>query len=128
MSEIEKMYENAGIKQARMCEWLCKDSIFCSPDCQHYGSTKLHYPSFTAEKQLELIKLLAKDDNIYITYYPPYNTYNIRYCVTGFYDGSVMGNREVTNVDFEEALAGIVNDIWQDLTEEEKQQVKGILE
>lgn len=29
---------------------------------------------------------------------------------------------------FEESLASLINLIWQDLTEEEKQQVKGILE
>lgn len=29
---------------------------------------------------------------------------------------------------FEESLAGLINSLWQDLTEEEKQQVKGILE
>ncbi|MBQ5918327.1 MAG: hypothetical protein IIW92_07185, partial [Lachnospiraceae bacterium] len=30
--------------------------------------------------------------------------------------------------EFEESLANLINTIWQDLTEEEKQQVKGILE
>jgi hypothetical protein len=29
---------------------------------------------------------------------------------------------------FSEALASVCNSLWQDLTEEEKQQVKGILE
>ena len=40
---------------------------------------------------------------------------------TDFYGGHFFDN-------FDECLADLVNVIWQDLTEEEKQQVKGILE
>ena len=32
------------------------------------------------------------------------------------------------NNEFDEAIAGLINKLWQSLTEEEKQQVKGILE
>ena len=30
MSEIEKMMQNANIKQNRMCEWTCKDNDLCN--------------------------------------------------------------------------------------------------
>ena len=113
MNEVEKMYENARVEP---------EIIFIDGDISKKEIV------FTAEKQIELIKLLAKNDNIYIIYYPFDNTYNIRYCVSGFYDGSVMGDREVTSVNFEETLAKLINNLWQDLTEEERKQIKEILE
>ena len=126
MSEIEKMYEL--VQPEKRCNTYgtfgqCPHKTWKCEEC-----TSFVYRPFTAEKQIELIKLLAKNDNIYITFYPSDNAYNIRYCATGFYDGSIMGDKEVMNVDFKKALAGIINTIWQDLIEEEKQQVKGILE
>jgi hypothetical protein len=69
-------------------------------DC---GYGKGCYPPFTAEKQIELIKWMV-------------NT-NHRYYLL-----------DVVENDFEESLAKVFNLYWQDLTEEEKQQVKGILE
>lgn len=86
MSEIEKMYENAGIEP----EYIEGENLM------EYSYGTLKYPPFTAEKQIELIKWLV-----------------------------CTGEEEST---FEETLSKQVNDLWQDLTEEEKQQVKGILE
>ena len=81
MSEITKLYENAGIEVPAVRLKIFKDD-----------NGKIYtQPPFTAEKQLELIKWLGAED-------------------------------------FENALAGLINSLWQDLTEEEKQQVKGILE
>lgn len=57
------------------------------------------YSPFTAEKQLELIKWIAC------------NKIN-----------------ECKNIDFGEALAELINSFWQSLTEEDKQQIKEILE
>lgn len=152
MSEIEKMYENADIKPDCTYLFLVDGNgeneaartisigskadlkrliVNCGVKGRVIKSTntlKPFYPPFTTEKQIELIKLFAKNDNIYITFHPSDNAYNIRYCTRGFYDGSIIGDKEVTNVDFKEALAGIINAIWQTLTPEEKQQVKGILE
>lgn len=119
MSEIEKMYENAGINQVcNTCELrgfkrLCPSKELCVRA----------NPPFTAEKQLELIKfcfekyrLLGKTrvagDRCVI--------YNLRFpddypeyidCAT-----------------WEEAIAGLINNFWQDLTEIEKVQIKEILD
>ena len=63
MNEIEKLYDNANIKKKRMCEWTCRGNEFCSTNCEHYESSKEFYP-FTAEKQLELIKWLMKEEKV----------------------------------------------------------------
>ena len=106
MSEIEKMYTRAMIKPLSI--------TVCGVDEQI-----INYPPFTAEKQLKIIKWLSdKADYINIHYDQYKGLFIIQ---TG------MGGLYVCN-EFEQALASRVNAIWQDLTEEEKQQVKGILE
>ena len=106
MSEIEKMYENAGIKPSPTCnncnmlDEYWSNGTYCSTckddkNNDECGIANYIYPPFTAEKQIELIKWLV-----------------------------CTGEEEST---FEETLSKQVNDLWQDLTEEEKQQVKGIL-
>ena len=113
MSEIEKMYELAGInkkcidKRYEKCTGICYD-------CKYFI-----YSPFTAEKQIELIKWSARrEPKVEIGYssecgYWVENPTDIRY---------YFGNQ------FNNALASLINILWQDLTEEEKQQVKEILE
>ena len=104
MSEIEKMMQNANIKQNRMCEWTCKDNDFCNAKCEQYGSTQLYYPPFAAEKQLKIVKMI-----LFSTWW-----LNLK--------------RLQFSEKFDEGLAQMINELWEDLTPEEKQQVKGILE
>ena len=103
MSEIEKMYENAEVKpdhyRCEGCEYDYED--ICPDDCPN---SQAIYPPFTAEKQIELIKWL-------IVHSP-----------------STCLEDEIIVCAFEDSLANIINTLWQELTEEEKQQVKGILE
>ena len=75
------------------------------------------YPSFTAKKQIELIKWLSSKYDIYIVNVDKYSI--------GF--GTCVGEF-CTKENFEDVLAESINHLWQDLTEKEKQQVKGILE
>ena len=117
MSEIEKMYENAGINQVcNTCELrgfkrLCPSKELCVRT----------NPPFTAEKQIKLIKWLSRR-YIEVSNYDAENgrMYNIKPTVGDFATSF--------NYDFSECIAGCINHLWQDLTEEEKQQVKGILE
>lgn len=103
MSEIEKLYENAGVE---------KEERY-SLNCEYYEE----YPPFTATKQLELIKWLGIRDE--------FNFYQNKVTKDWiFYDHE----KDATHYNFELGLASWVNYLWQDLTEEEKQQVKGILE
>ena len=99
MNEVEKMYSNAGVEK----DWRSLP----------YGGIEEYYPPFTAEKQLELIKLLG-NINIDID--------------NGCYMSSEILEVEAHCDTFEETLAEFVNNLWQDLTEEERKQVKGILE
>lgn len=107
MSEIEKLMQNAGVEK----EWKPLP----------YGDIEEYYPEFTAEKQLELIKYLAitkavliKQNRIFI----------------GFETGNPKDLKCVEDLDlnFEETLAGLVNNLWQNLTDTEKAEIKRILE
>ena len=115
MSEIEELYENAGIEKSK-----------CFDDCntctrmscvKNISYVKADYPPFTPEKQLELIKWLGVRDE--------FNFYQNKVTKDWiFYDHE----KDATHYNFELGLASWVYYLWQDLTEEEKQQVKGILE
>ena len=113
MSEIEKLYENAELLYCNKCR---HDSEL---DCLYMCESK--YLPFTAEKQLELIKWLAitrailiKQNRIFV----------------GFETGNPKDLKCSENLDlnFEETLAGLINTLWQDLTEEDKTGIKNILE
>ena len=67
------------------------------------GSPLALHP-FTAEKQLEIVKMI-----LFSTWWM-----NLK--------------RLQFSEKFNEGLAQMINELWKDLTEEEKQQVKGILE
>jgi len=149
MNEVEKMYSNAGIETLKDCKhYLRGDGNWCNDTCDidkgqgtysdicYLGDNhdkndidrlkcpyceveNFGYPPFTAEKQLYIIKWLSdKADYIDIHYDQYKGLFNIQ---TG------MGGLYVCN-EFEQALASRVNIIWQDLTEEERKQIKNILE
>lgn len=109
MNEIEKMYENTGIELRKCSE--CNNNMDCG-----YG--KGCYPPFTAEKQLFLLQWLLDKTDLYLHRHKTDFTYSIasdNYAVNKYKD-------------FKESIAEFINANWQDLIEEEKQQVKGILE
>lgn len=133
MSEIEKMYENAGIKK-QYCGWLdmgdldtqmtyiqCDtkeewdECVFMSRN-EYYNKPKMEYPPFTAEKQLELIKwLIQKYKTILIEHKLNLFYINIRDIYTG-----------MVHIEFDETIAGLFNNLWQDLTETEQEQIRSI--
>jgi hypothetical protein len=129
MSEIEKMYENAGIEPTHYDACALEDKYwnneelanqygtfdsYLSFECPHYGEgcystceyayDKDKYPPFTAEKQLEIVKQI-----LFSTWW-----LNLK--------------RLQFSEKFDEGLAQMINELWQDLTPKEKQQAKGILE
>ena len=140
MNEIEKLYENANIKPEYRYDCNLADTIkpvevfplcscskgeiknYCTNKqdyryCKVYKVNKI-YPPFTTEKQIELIKWLAKNKaDILITY----SNASKRFAVSCGYSGCVLSEN------FEIALAMRINNLWQELTEEEKQQIKEIL-
>ena len=127
MSEIEKLYKNAGVMWEERyddCilnkEGNCDFRISC--DMCDYSKEKYIYPPFTAEKQIELIKFLGSLKDYTVETDKFKGVYYVG-CREAGNNNKHWGSHNL----FEEALAELVNDLWQDLTEEEKQQVKGIL-
>ena len=125
MSEVEKLYELAGVEPYRFCNNCVDDNgnrITNSKNCPSRSvccnTCDKPYYEFTAEKQIKLIKWLAETGDV---------------CRI---DATVKNKWFVENevgyskcfAKFEEALANVINTIWEYIPEEEKQQVKGILE
>ena len=150
MNEIEKLYENAGIEKVKdyycpNCEtkledWFGKhkgyicpnercDYALCDDDedfqeCLEHLSYREEYPPFTAEKQIELIKFIT---SLGVCEIENWNDKGFHFAIKRkrIYPTMFLS---LSNINLQETLADVINNLWQDLTEEEKQQVKGILE
>ena len=139
MSEIEKMYENCNIKpkQKGYCDWDSDcpypDIINngCGDECSYWKyEDEAKYPPFTAKKQLLLLQLLARiesADYFQFFFYEIKQEWVFRLNMLTELSCEPAYIYESRNKNFDECIAGLLNLIWQDLTEE-KQQVKGILE
>jgi hypothetical protein len=113
MTEVEKMFENAGIKP--LCQLPDK---FC-------GVQNI-YEDFTAEKQIEIIKLISKQGQVIIENWEKDNKgFNVTFRANSNLRYITMDC--ITRKTVEEALAQIINDIWQDLTDQEKEEIRNIL-
>lgn len=117
INNIERLYKLAKIKP------LCQ-----IPD--EYCGMKNIYVEFDAEKQLELIKWLILNpfiDEISLCYNEPSKTYNIEiYNIPEC--GNFRDSRIEFNSEFEHTLAGLVCELWEDLTDEQQMEIKRILE
>ena len=129
MTNIEKLYELAGI--------TCKDLEFCK-DCIYLKDnlcvSKQEFVEeclpFTANKQLELIKFIEKIDwvDCLTTYF---------YAVRQLWVFIVSPVKEFSNEqlkyfasedkDFSQALSGLIIELWNDLTEQQRNEIKEIL-
>ena len=124
MGEITKLYENCNIKpkQEGYCDWDSNcpyPRLKCNDECPYWkDEDEAKYPPFTAEKQLLLIQWVLNKTDLYLHRHKTDFTYSIA-------SGDIVVNKYK---DFKESIAEFINTIWQNLTEEEKQQVKGILE
>ena len=124
---ITKLYEIAG---AQKCG--CKDKVI-GESCT-YGSEKWEKcnaegmacpkeiwetaePPFTAEKQLELIKKVLEKGLLQLN---RSSLGNIQFCN--------FGNAGDYKAEFDEALASFIINLWQDLSDNQKQEIKRILQ
>lgn len=136
---IQKLYEIAGVKK-KYCGWLDIGDldtqykyVMCdtleeyketaefsrtsySSDNNNYMTPEIKYPPFTAEKQLELIKCLANIETISMQ--SDGEDYQV---LTEFESGDWLAT-------FEQALASLILELWQELTDNQKQEIKEILE
>ena len=140
MNEIENLYKNAGLDNLWVERyndgngfehenWYPSYKVMIKSMMEKYGWTLMEaqnvtkkecqkeFPPFTAKKQLELIKWLVVNKEIFTIHYK----HRFLYCCEEDRHSSACQEN------FEESLAALVNVIWQDLTEEEKQQIKEIL-
>ena len=109
MSEIEKMYENVGIEVPTVRLKIFKDD-----------NGKIYTrPPFTAEKQIELIKWAARrEPKVEIGYSS----------VCGYWVENQTDTRYYFGDQFDSVLASLINSLWESLSEEERKQIKEILE
>ena len=117
-AEIVKLYENVGIK-GEWRDYRVKNGKVYNGKNPKNRNIRLCHPRFTAEKQIELIKWLAIKGDFDSSIDIAKNAYDYW---TIYFQGTRW-----TAEGFEETLAGLINNFWQDLTEEEKQEIKRIL-
>ena len=111
MSEVEKMYRNAHV-YPRVYGDITKETF----ENKVFNIADMCNEAFTAEKQLEIVKFMLHKG---IYYDADGDTYWFHY------------TDEIENATyrpFEEALAELINSLWQDLTDTDKAQIKEILE
>ena len=110
IDNIQKLYKLAEIEKVDYIEDMDSDIV-------DYRTIKIDYPPFTSKKQLELIKWLASEQNdVEISWYSD----------TGFRVNNFLDSCE--HKDFSQALAGLVCELWEDLLDEQKQEIRKILE
>ena len=113
---------NIKPKQKGYCDW---DSNCpyphhkCNDECPYWKyEDEAKYPPFTAEKQIEIIKWLAGNKGeCRITYDKEY-----KWCTQTDWQSSFCYDN------FPASLVNFINNIWQDLTEAEQNEIREILE
>lgn len=120
MNHIEEMMKTARVT---LIENKCQDCPYNMEECSAYYCADFKYPDFTAEKQLEVIKLIATIREIQV-YTIPYENEGNKYFVS-----VTDGNTHFTcvNRDFTQALAQLTTELMN-AGELDKQKVKEILE
>ena len=113
MENIENLYKNADVEKKRYCEFDDECPFLFGHKCEDcdvdYKPEGYIYPPFTAEKLLELIVFLI----------------NRKYPLLFSLD---EGKGKISKFILGIGITKILNNIWQDLTEDEKQQIKEILQ
>lgn len=119
MTNIQKLYEIANI--------TCKDLEFCK-NCIYMKNNQCidkqelieNCLPFTAKKQLELI-------NWFIKTFAEIETLEINYYLNDSFQISSCNSVSKFEFEFEEALASFILNIWQALTDDQKEEIKRIL-
>lgn len=141
---IQKLYEIAGVKK-KYCGWLDMgdldtqyEYVMCdtleeyketaefsrtsySSDDDNYMTPEIKYPPFTAEKQLELIKWVTK--KTYRNYFKLLYSFGQK---SWYMESDCISTPNMKN--FENTLAGLVCKLWENLSDDQKQEIKEILQ
>lgn len=136
MTEIEKMYENAGVEpidsklEPMRTLKFSVDDIGNTWTREQYMKEVPIYPPFAADKQLGLIKWLAiRFNSDYMSYW--HNEIKDVW-IFRLHDLTELSSEEPCiqegrNKNFADALCNLINHLWQDLTDEEKEEIRRIL-
>lgn len=110
MSELEKLYEIAGVKGEFYATWSSNTNVALFENLQ----TFIEYPSFTEDKQLKLIKLICQK---------AYSNYDFSYVFVCIFQKlcNSLGKS------FEESLCFLINELWWTFSDFEQKQIKEIL-
>lgn len=110
MGEIEKLYRNCNIESIGF-------------DTAHLQD---EYPVFTEEKQFRLIKWLARNKGGVMIAFSTLESceYNVS---TGYYHCVKHRANYKSDEDLGITIVTFINDLWEDLTTEEKEEIKEIL-
>lgn len=127
MNEVEKMYRNANIEplgntDLREMKILVDGKVFVEGKDLPNNYYNI-YPPFTAEKQIRIIEWLGNNK----AFFDADGT--IFSCITNHKDkNGVVKGYEGKGNSVDSCLAGLINNLWQDLTDAEKAQIRNILE
>lgn len=115
MSEIEKLYENAGIKKLLYCD-ICKAQEHALGLC---AETKCEpfYPPFTAEKTVTLLDFISKK----------YSNIQIIRNLKDEYRIEAAFYRQNNTATLAEAIADFLNEKMSFYQDYEKEQIRSIL-
>lgn len=113
---VEQMMKTAGCRKQIMCKWTCKGQEICNARCEHFKTKQDVFPPFTAEKQLELIKLLLSGLCDFTGYHGLCDKYHL-----------CFGHTRAEHQDFTQALAQLTTELMN-AGELDKEKVREVLE
>ena len=114
--EINKMFENAGIK-GEWRDYRTKNGKIYEGKNPKNRNIRLCKPRFTAEKQIAVLKLLTQQCDLTISHFTEWEFIH--------FDGQEP--TQITGKDFAETFAKLINAYWQNLTDQEKEEIRNIL-
>jgi hypothetical protein len=120
MTEISKMFENAGIK-GEWRDYRTKNGKIYEGKNPKNRNIRLCKPRFTAEKQLNIFKMFC-NRYLEISQHVEENgdlCFGIKTTVSDYI--------VAFDKDFAECLACFVNNYWSSLTDQEKEEIRNIL-
>lgn len=119
MNEVEKMYKTIFGEFAPNCS-LCAKLVDCEIINNTHNCNKFecnYKRLFDVQKRYKLLEwMLEKWVEVKLTHF-----LDSGYYITTF------NNLSYVSKNFEDAIASFINNLWQDLTEEERTQIKEIL-
>ena len=133
---IQKLYEIAGVEDIGKVESCSSEDYenceyFWRFDCLKCEKAEKVQPPFTDTKQLDIIKWLAIKHSKYSILHIDKYCGCFRVCFDkdktkddAGYEFDYAGH----NTDFSQALAGLVCELWDDLTDTQREEVRRILQ